>query len=253
MSAHNATDTTTDTTADQHDRRRRRKALLAGGVVLGLGAAMTLAAWSDNVFSSGTFQTGNFDLVGSKVLNSSTFADYQQYPDAAGAADLTTDSTETTVNFSIDSLNMSPGETVVAPFSIATTEDTTADGRFWLQSATPTGPLSPFLSFNIVESATCTADDPTTAASEQTDFSSPWKTGTFTATGTAIDFQSIRSQATAGHDLDVSEAFGNQVHLCVGVTLADDEAGIMAANANGAQGQTTIVWQFHGESQPTTA
>ena len=31
------------------DRNRKRKALLAGGVVLGLGATMTLAAWTDDV------------------------------------------------------------------------------------------------------------------------------------------------------------------------------------------------------------
>ena len=36
---------------------RRRKSILAGGLVLGLGAAATLAAWSDNVWVDASFDT----------------------------------------------------------------------------------------------------------------------------------------------------------------------------------------------------
>ncbi|MDV8001645.1 SipW-dependent-type signal peptide-containing protein [Rhodococcus sp. IEGM 1408] len=40
---------------------------MAGGVVLGLGAAVTLAAWSDGVFADGNFQTGEANLLGSQA------------------------------------------------------------------------------------------------------------------------------------------------------------------------------------------
>src|SRR5690606_31735774 len=51
----------------QHRRRRSRmiRALLAGGLVLGVGTAVTLAAWNDSEFASGTFRAGTFDLEGS--------------------------------------------------------------------------------------------------------------------------------------------------------------------------------------------
>ncbi|MFN3340157.1 MAG: SipW-dependent-type signal peptide-containing protein, partial [Dietzia sp.] len=54
----NANDTITPDAQQKQDRARKRKALLAGGVVLGLGAAVTLAAWSDDVFANGIFNTG---------------------------------------------------------------------------------------------------------------------------------------------------------------------------------------------------
>lgn len=39
-------------------RKQRTRAILAGGLVLGLGAAITLAAWSDNVFLKTDLATG---------------------------------------------------------------------------------------------------------------------------------------------------------------------------------------------------
>lgn len=44
---------------------RRLRALAAGGAVLGIGATMTLAAWSDVEIFEGTFQAGSFGLEGS--------------------------------------------------------------------------------------------------------------------------------------------------------------------------------------------
>ena len=237
------------------DRKRRRRAILAGGIVLGLGAAATLATWSDDLWAKGSFQTGSFDLVGSKVPNSSSFGDYQQYATEQQAADLTsvTPAEGGGVNFAINSLNLSPGETVVAPFSVATTQDTSTDGRYWLQEAkVDAGKLAPFLTFSIVQSATCTADDPATAANEQTSMANPWKTNTFSAPIETETFGSIRSAAAPGADIPLQQKFGNQSHLCIGVTLADDQDAIKAAGAQGDAGKTTITWHFKGEASPLT-
>lgn len=41
---------------------RQARALLAGGIVLGLGASATVAAWTDNVQASGQFIAGEFNI-----------------------------------------------------------------------------------------------------------------------------------------------------------------------------------------------
>lgn len=250
-----ATSTPLDPEAQRkQDRARKRKAILAGGVVLGLGAAVTLAAWSDDVFANGDFQTGAFNLVGSTKAASETIGDYSEYNTDLTAADLTTGAVGGGVNFKIDSLNLTPGETVVAPFSVATDLTTSVDGRYWLEEATATGPLAPFLKFAIVQSATCVADNPATTASEQTVLSPAWKSVEFAgfATAVPVEFGSVRSAAGIGPDIALTREFGNQSHLCIGVTLQDDEAAIKTADAVGADGQTSILWQFAGESLPLT-
>lgn len=247
-----STPITPDAQQAQQDRKRKRKAILAGGVVLGLGAAITLAAWSDDVFANGTFQTGGFNLVGSQAAASDTYNDYAAYATLGEAADLTTGSDDGGVDFSINSLNLSPGETVVAPFSVATSEDTTVDGRYWLETATATGPLAPFLQFAIVQSANCAADVPTTVVNEQTSFATPWKTASFGATQElqTVSFGSVRLASDPGPDIALNKEFGTRSHLCIGVTLADNEDAIIAANADGLQGNSSITWAFAGESLP---
>ncbi|WP_162534004.1 SipW-dependent-type signal peptide-containing protein [Dietzia lutea] len=53
--------------AKNQNRRKKARVIMASGLVLGIGAAVTLAAWSDTVWGSGTFGTeGNaFNTQGS--------------------------------------------------------------------------------------------------------------------------------------------------------------------------------------------
>lgn len=44
---------------------RKVRAIAAGGAVLGLGAVVTLAAWSDSEFAEGIFGTGTFGIEAS--------------------------------------------------------------------------------------------------------------------------------------------------------------------------------------------
>lgn len=58
--------TTSSTRNDKSGRRRKvTKFALAGVAVLGVGAALTSAAWTDNVWFGATASAGNVDLVGS--------------------------------------------------------------------------------------------------------------------------------------------------------------------------------------------
>ena len=44
------------------------RAILAGGIVLGVGAAVTLAAWNASEFATGTFQAGTFTIEGATQI-----------------------------------------------------------------------------------------------------------------------------------------------------------------------------------------
>lgn len=57
-------------------KSRKIRALAAGGAVLGVGAAITLAAWTDNEFAIGDFATGSFNIQG--AAGDSAFADHPE-------------------------------------------------------------------------------------------------------------------------------------------------------------------------------
>src|SRR5699024_2795864 len=113
-------------------RARKRKAILAGGVVLGLGAAVTLAAWSDDVFANGIFNTGSFELEGNVAAAAvdNTTDDWFKFDgaDAANTADLA-------FNQEIGSEStLSYNEPVFAPIALRLSDDTTVDATVQLAS-----------------------------------------------------------------------------------------------------------------------
>lgn len=107
-------DSQTDmTTAVEHrrtssDRRRMAAAILAGGVVLGIGTAVTLAVWNDSELATGTFSSGQFDLQGSTDGTA-----FSSSPDAPGK----------TLTFALDADMLSPGDVVYAPFAVQLSTD----------------------------------------------------------------------------------------------------------------------------------
>ncbi|MCZ4564258.1 hypothetical protein O4160_25815 [Rhodococcus sp. IEGM 1401] len=46
-------------------RSRQRRALAAGGIVLGFGAVLVAASWTDNVLGFANFQSGQFGIQSS--------------------------------------------------------------------------------------------------------------------------------------------------------------------------------------------
>lgn len=87
-------------------KSRKARALLAGGVVLGVGASMTLAAWSDSEWASGSFGTGGFTFQGS-----TDGTDFSEHPDSPGA----------TLDFSMNPAAMTPGDSVTATYWVKAT------------------------------------------------------------------------------------------------------------------------------------
>ena len=193
-------------------RSRKFKAVLAGGIVLGVGAAVTLAAWTDNEWAEGTFGAGSFNVEGS--TDGSDFADHES---SGGAAALT---------FDLDGGdNLSPGDTVAAPFVLRLDDTTTFDASVVLEDATGGGDNPGALTYGIVavaDAAACSAS----------------------ATGTTIVPAGTALGSTAGaqgFDLTAGadDAAGAPVTLCFKVT-ADDSL---------TQGQdTSAQWQFTATS-----
>ncbi len=58
--------------------------------MLGIGAAVTLAAWNDSEFASGQFGAGTFDLQGSTTNGTDGFSDHATAGAAAVVFDLAT-------------------------------------------------------------------------------------------------------------------------------------------------------------------
>lgn len=85
------------------DTRRKVAAVLAGGLVLGVGAAVTLAAWNDSEFANGTFTAGSFTFTGS--TDGTTFT---ENPTSPGA----------TLTFALNPDNLSPDDVVYAPYAL---------------------------------------------------------------------------------------------------------------------------------------
>lgn len=87
-------------------RNRRIKAILAGGLVFGVGATATVAAWTDTETANGSFAAGRFNI------------------------ELSVDGTAWTSNPSMvfNAGNMYPGSKVYAKVLVKTTSNTTMKG-----------------------------------------------------------------------------------------------------------------------------
>ena len=83
-------------------KSRKTRAILAGGVVLGIGASMTLAAWSDSEWATGTFGTGGFTFQGS-----TDGAEFSEHATEGDAAELT---------FNLNASDLTPGASVEATY-----------------------------------------------------------------------------------------------------------------------------------------
>lgn len=195
-------------------RSRKFKAILAGGIVLGVGAAVTLAAWTDNEWAEGTFGAGSFNVQGSTTGAEDSFTDHES---AGGAATLSFDLT--------GGDNMSPGDTVAAPFVLRLDGATTYDAGVVLESAAGSGANEANLSYGIVavdDVASCTEGAAGT---------------TVVPTGTSLD----ATTGAQGFDLTAGtgSTAGAPVTLCFQVTAGDNLTEGDAANAQ---------WQFTATS-----
>lgn len=129
IATHVLTDHTgTDGTAKRRRRSRMIRAILAGGLVLGVGAAVTLAAWNDSEFVTGTFTAGTFNLEGS-TTNGTTFTDHATSPGGA-------------LTFTVPAAALSPTDSVNAPFAVRLAANTTNGADVVLTTDPPTGTVT---------------------------------------------------------------------------------------------------------------
>lgn len=123
---------------------RKVRAIAAGSAVVGLGAALTLAAWSDSEFARGTFSTAHFGIQGAAGDNN--FADHPTEAEAL------------TLAFS-PAQPMQPGQTVFQPYQLKNIENG-VDSTVTLTSETKSGNLP--LNAQVIKTANTTCDANTT-------------------------------------------------------------------------------------------
>ena len=188
-------------------RLTRTRALLAGGLVLGVGATMTLATWSDNENATSTFTAGTFSLVGS--TDGTTFS---EHPEAPGAS----------LDFALSPTALIPGTTVYALYSVKTAATSVAG------TATLTGDSANSDGFRTYFSYGVTAIAGTTCSS-----------ATHSAGAEVVPAGSALTVGAAG-GLTVSAAGASVINYCLAVTLKTDAPSDM----QGAE--LSVRWGFVG-------
>jgi predicted ribosomally synthesized peptide with SipW-like signal peptide len=184
------------------------RAVLAGGLVLGVGAAVTLAAWNDSEFATGTFGAGSFNLEGQETAGGG-FADHETAPGAA-------------LTFVVEPLNLAPADVVYAPFAVRLDAATTTDAVVTLSSV-GAGANAANLTYEILTTDAFGCDAGTTG-------------GELVAAGTATTSTDI---ATFDLTQGAAAAAGDPVNLCLIVTAG---AGLIEGGA------ATVTWEFAAES-----
>lgn len=209
------------------DRRRKRRAMLAGGLVLGVGATMTLAAWTDDEFAKGIFNTSTFGIEGS--TDGTTWADHLPTPNTAD----TPESKAAIMTFT-GGTAMSPDSTVYSRYAIRTTTNTKVDGTLSLSSVTNSGnpglaALYDFTMTTIVSmTAPCQAGagDPFVPSTKVSPPPSP------------IPNTKPLPNLSQNHA---------PVYICVGVHLTNDQAAVQNARTT-STADATITWKWTGTS-----
>lgn len=187
-------------------RSRRVRAILAGGLVLGVGAAVTLAAWNDSEFAQGTFTAGTFNMVGS--LDGTTFSNHAAVGSPAALA------------FTVNPSKLSPTDVVYAPFAVQLDGTTTNAAVVTISSGATSGSLTG-LTYSIIEPTTfgCTSSTTGTA---------------LVVAGTTVG--SVPGSTTFALPVGTAGAAGAPVNLCFKVTAG---AGIVQSQTGSATWQLT--------------
>lgn len=210
-------ETSTATSAETTTRRRRSRmirAILAGGLVLGVGAAVTLAAWTDTENVYGDFTVGKFNLEGS-LDNAATFSDH-----AAPGSPLVFKLPATVAA-------LSPGDSVYAPLSLRLAAGTTNSATITVASTLTSGSVAG-LSLVVYNTGTSTVCDNTVT------------TGAIAGFGTALTTAPAGTLVTLAPGANATTP-GTAVNLCYKVT-----AGSQASLTQGQTGRVT--WVFTGTS-----
>lgn len=191
-------------------RGRRIKAVLAGGLVFGVGATATVAAWTDSEEASGSFEAGRFNI------------ELRAGGEWNGTNEMT-----------FNAGNMYPGQKVYAPVSVRTTSNTSIDGKLTVSAGGISNPntFASALTYRAVarsgSGVTCNA-------------------GNFPGPGDIIIGSSggvpLSSKPTVDSTQSLKAASASVQDYCFEVTLASNAP----SSAQGLQASHT--WTFTAES-----
>jgi predicted ribosomally synthesized peptide with SipW-like signal peptide len=197
---------------DGRGKRRKVAAIMAGGLVVGIGTMATLASWNDTEYAAGSFTAGSFDMVGS--LDGTAYTQH------------TTSGTAATLAFSSPVGALSPSDVVGSPFALRLAKVSSNGATV---TVTPGG--------NFTNGAGLTYGMYTTATFGCTAATTPLVT--IVPAGTALNATTGAVTFNLAKPADASTE-GAAVNLCVKVT----------AGATGlVQGQTsTTAWLFTATS-----
>lgn len=199
-------------------RGRRIRVVLAAGLVFGIGAVATLAAWTDSENATGSFGASVFDTQ-SASAGSPTYTSQVSAPGAS---------------LSFAATAMSPGTSFYTWLNVRTTPATTVAGTVELTSiANNGGGLVGALQYRAVR---MTAPSPTSTC-DATAFTG---TPVFIA-GSAGTYSAV-TQVPASPVASTVAAAGAAIGYCFEVRIAP-------ASANSYQGTTaTVTWTFTSTS-----
>ncbi|MDJ0376919.1 SipW-dependent-type signal peptide-containing protein [Cryobacterium sp. PH31-L1] len=192
--------------ADRHRRFVRVRAILAGGLVLGIGAAATVAAWTDEEHASATLTAGTFSIVG--ATDGATFTDH---PTAPGA----------TLAFAVSPSAMVPGAVVYALYSVKTTPTSVAGTLQLTADAANGSGLGAYLTYGVTAIAGTICSVATFAG------------------GTSIVAPGSVPTVSAAATQAVAAAGASVVNFCFAVTLP-------SSAVNAAQGTTVTLHYTFG-------
>lgn len=210
--SHTTTPSTPASPEPRGTRGRKVRALLAAGVVLGVGATATLAAWNDSEFVDGDFAAGSFNLEGSS--DGTSYADHAEAGDAAALA------------FELNPTNLSPGDVVHAPYAVRLAAGTTTGATVALTGVTNTGTVTN-LTYTVVQTTSMTCNAEAVAGGTM-----------LVPAGTAMSSVGTPDTFTLAQGTDDATA-GDPAYLCFAVTAGE---GL-------EQGQSgTATWQFQATS-----
>lgn len=196
-------------------RRRKGKALLAGGLVLGVGATATFAAWTDQEEATGEFHAGQF------AIEANVDGQWQG-----------------TNQMQFEASSLFPGEDAYAPVLIRTTPDTTVDGELTVAGSGAEGTLAPHLRYRAVANVLSAEE----AADFTCDASNFTAGADYVYASSASPEVAMNSAAEATGTHTVASGQGNVVAYCFHVVLAEDAP-------NEAQGQSAEhTWTWNAES-----
>jgi predicted ribosomally synthesized peptide with SipW-like signal peptide len=205
------------------ENQRKVLAVLAGGLVLGVGVAVTLAAWNDSEFATGTFTAGSFNLQGSTAGDVDANYSDHNVDDGDTAATLAFDLPADLVD------NLSPADVVYAGFWVrlaagtTTGADLVADGTTADPAASSNSDNLSYAVYQLAPGATCNAAS---------------ATGTPVATGATLDAQTGVTTIALTEGATATDA-GTAVQLCFRVEAG---AGLEQGLA------TTATWKFTATS-----